>query len=53
MATHPQDNPGDTPAETPVPMNDPGEPTTPDELPVIAPDQDSPDAGPDEMTLTS
>ena len=49
MATHPDDNPGKTPVETPVPPIDPGEPTAPDEAPLPGPDFDQPDTGPAEL----
>lgn len=49
MATQPQDDPGNTPPETPVPPMEPGSPDLPEELPPEGPDFDQPDTGPLEM----
>ena len=49
MATQPDDNPGDTPAETPVPPGGPDLPVIPEEAPPPGPDFDQPDTGPAEL----
>lgn len=49
MATQPDDNPGNTPAEVPVPPSEPFEPATPPETEPDHPDFDQPDTGPAEM----
>jgi hypothetical protein len=45
----PQDNPGDTPQEVPIPDNDPGFPGGPEEAPAEGPDFDQPDSAPTEL----
>ncbi|MFC0204251.1 hypothetical protein [Novosphingobium soli] len=50
MATQPPaDNPGDTPAEFPIPGDDPAAPGGPDETPPSGPDYDQPDSTPTEL----
>ena len=49
MATRPDDNPGNTPAEVPVPPGEPGEPGAPPETEPQGPDTDTPDSAPVEL----
>lgn len=49
MATQPDDNPGGTPAEVPIPPSEPGEPASPPETTPEGPDFDQPDTGPEEL----
>jgi hypothetical protein len=49
MATRPDDNPGNAPAEAPVPPSEPSEPAAPPETEPSGPDFDQPDTGPAEM----